>query len=59
MEENKERWQALADLAVNEQDPKKFMELIREINDLLEEKQRRLNNLRLGKSPDAPPEKPA
>jgi len=59
MEKNRERWLTLADLAVNEQDPKKFMELIREINDLLEEKQRRLNHLRLRKSPDRPPEKPA
>jgi hypothetical protein len=59
MEKNRERWLTLANLAVNEQDPKKFMDLIREINDLLEEKQTRLNNLRLGKSPDRPPEERA
>jgi hypothetical protein len=33
----------LAELASNEQDPEKLMELIREINHLLAEKQERLN----------------
>jgi hypothetical protein len=33
----------LARLAVTEQDPKKMVALVREINDLLEKKQRRLN----------------
>ena len=35
----------LAELAANEQDPKKLLELVREINDLLEQKQHRLAHL--------------
>lgn len=41
----KERWMHLAELAAAEQDPKKMLALITEINDLLEEKQERLNVL--------------
>jgi hypothetical protein len=33
----------LAELAANEQDARKMIELVREINELLQEKQRRLN----------------
>jgi hypothetical protein len=36
----------LAELAANEQDPDKLMELVREIEQLLTEKQNRLNGLR-------------
>jgi hypothetical protein len=39
----KERWQILCERAANEQDPQKLMELVREINKLLSEKQTRLN----------------
>jgi len=42
---NKERWQELCALAAKEQDPKKLMELIREIDRLLAEKHKRLNRL--------------
>jgi hypothetical protein len=35
----------LAELAANEQDPDKLMELISEIDDVLEEKQKRLNKI--------------
>jgi hypothetical protein len=42
---NRERWMELAELAANEQDPDKLMELISEIEDLLEEKQKRLNKI--------------
>jgi hypothetical protein len=42
---NRERWMELAELAANEQDPEKLMELISEIEDLLEEKQNRLNKI--------------
>jgi hypothetical protein len=35
-----ERWETLCERAANEQDPEKFIELIKEINDLLEEKRR-------------------
>jgi hypothetical protein len=42
---NKERWLELAELAATEQDPKKMMELINEINDLLAKKQERLDRL--------------
>ena len=40
--ETKERWMELCALAAVEQDPLKLMELVEEINDLLEEKERRL-----------------
>jgi len=40
--ETKERWMLLCEQAANEQDPVKLMELVREINSLLEEKERRL-----------------
>jgi hypothetical protein len=43
MREHTERWKQLAELAANEQDPKKLIELVREINELLEVKQRRLD----------------
>ena len=40
--EQKERWKVLCEQVVVEQDPEKLMELVREINDLLEGKERRL-----------------
>jgi hypothetical protein len=40
---NKERWKVLCEQAAVEKDPVKLHELIREINDLLEQKQNRLN----------------
>jgi hypothetical protein len=40
--EKKERWMELCAQAAVEQDPEKLMELVREINNLLEEKERRL-----------------
>jgi hypothetical protein len=40
--ETKERWQALCEQAVNEQDPQILMKLIEEINLLLEKKEQRL-----------------
>ena len=40
--EKKERWMELCAQAAVEQDPAKLMELVREINSLLEEKERRL-----------------
>jgi len=43
--EKKERWMVLCAQAAVEQDPEKLMELVREINDLLEEKERRLGIL--------------
>jgi hypothetical protein len=39
----KTRWHELCEQAANEQDPQKLLELVREINDLLEAKQKRLN----------------
>jgi hypothetical protein len=44
----KERWQELSELAANEQDPKKLLELVQEINRLMEAKERRLR----GESPN-------
>lgn len=43
MREKRERWMELAELAANEQDPEKMVEIIHEINRLLEEKEARLN----------------
>jgi hypothetical protein len=40
--ETRERWQKLCEQAVVEQDPDKLMELIRQINRLLDEKENRL-----------------
>ena len=38
----KERWMELCELAANEQDSQKLLELVKEINRLLEEKEQRL-----------------
>ena len=40
--ENKERWRVLCEQAAVEQDPAKLHQLIKEINDLLEAKEIRL-----------------
>jgi hypothetical protein len=40
--ERGERWQALCSQAAQEQDPDRLMELIRQINELLDEKEQRL-----------------
>jgi hypothetical protein len=40
--ETEERWRELCAKAATEQDPKRLMELIGEINELLEKKQQRL-----------------
>jgi hypothetical protein len=45
-EATKERWVELAELATNEQDPRKLMVLVRELNQVLDEKLTRLNDLR-------------
>lgn len=42
---NKERWEELCEQAVNEQDSTKMTELIRELAQLLEEKQQRIQRL--------------
>jgi hypothetical protein len=39
MREQRERWMKLCEQASIEQDPKKLLELVREINDLLAKKQ--------------------
>jgi hypothetical protein len=41
---NKECWRELCEQAAVEQDPGKLLELVREINDLLEEKRARLTD---------------
>jgi hypothetical protein len=41
---NKERWRELCEQAAVEQDPEKLLELVREINDLLEQKRARLTD---------------
>ena len=42
MENNKEKWMELCAQAAKEQDPEKLMELISQINQMLEAKERRL-----------------
>ena len=44
--EESERWRELCEQAQTEQDPDKFMEIIREITHLLEQKDRRLRKKR-------------
>jgi hypothetical protein len=44
--ETRERWQMLCEQAAVEQDPKRLMLLISEISRLLEEKEKRLQQLR-------------
>jgi hypothetical protein len=43
--QNNPRWMELAKLASQEQDPKKLLALIEEINELLATKQRRLEQM--------------
>jgi hypothetical protein len=45
MRENTERWLQLCAQAAVEQDPKKLLDLVSEINELLEQKERRLGIL--------------
>ena len=40
--QQKERWQELCELPAHEQNPKRLMELVAEINHLLEQKEQRL-----------------
>ena len=48
--ENAEHWRMLCEQAAIEQDPSRLLELIREINRLLEEKEQRLQEQRTDKS---------
>jgi len=43
--EKKERWMELCEQAANEQDASRLLEIVKQINDLLEEKERRLGIL--------------
>jgi hypothetical protein len=49
----KERWMELAEQAAVEEDPEKLLVLIRELNDLLEEKEKRLGILPPEKFPES------
>jgi hypothetical protein len=44
MDENREKWMELCARAATEQDPEKLMQLIAQINQLLEAKERRLKS---------------
>jgi hypothetical protein len=44
MRENEERWKELCEKASKEQDPKKLIELTRQINDLLLFKRKRIDS---------------
>jgi len=48
--EKREEWQRLCQLAADEQDADKLMELIHRINQLLQEKEDRLQHQRQGKT---------
>lgn len=48
-----ERWQKLCEQAAVEQDPDKLLELTKEINALLEDKEQRLHHARTIKLPNA------
>ena len=54
MRENTERWLQLCAQAAVEQDPKKLLELVSEINELLEQKERRLGILPVRRDPTTP-----
>ena len=43
--DTKELWRLLCELAANEQDPKRLLEIVQEINSILEAKERRLGIL--------------
>jgi hypothetical protein len=45
VQKNLERWIELAELAGKERDPDRMLELVREINQLVEQKGRRLRRL--------------
>jgi len=51
MQEKTERWMELCKQAATEQDPQKLMALVKEINDLLEAKERRLGIIPPPKDP--------
>jgi hypothetical protein len=51
-----ERWQQLCALAVEERDLDKVLEIVKEINRLLEEKEQRLKNARSGTVSQTTPE---
>jgi hypothetical protein len=53
--ENQERWFQLCQQAAVETDPAKMLALVREINDLLDEKEARLNQRRKLKDDGEPP----
>jgi hypothetical protein len=46
MQAHKEKWQRLCEQIVVEQDPTRFTTLVNELNNLLEEKERRLAHQR-------------
>jgi hypothetical protein len=54
--QNGERWRELCEQAAIEQDPQRLLELMREINDLLEAKERRLLQRRSTGNPLSAPE---
>lgn len=54
MQKDRARWMELAELAANEQDPKKLLALISEINQLLDRKQHRLDDIATCSPPSEP-----
>jgi hypothetical protein len=51
--ETGERWRALCELAAEEQDPERLMELVEQINRMLEEKEKRLQEQRPSSTPES------
>ncbi len=54
MQKDTERWMELARMAAVEQDPKKLLALVTEINELLDKKTRRLAGLPVPPQSDVP-----
>jgi hypothetical protein len=50
VEKHTERWKELAEQAAKEKDPKRMLELVHEVNELLEQKERRLRGIPGGPS---------
>lgn len=46
LDQTRERWMDLCELAAKEQDPDKLLHLVQQINQMLEEKQNRLDERR-------------
>jgi hypothetical protein len=51
--EKKERWQELCEQATKEQDPQKLLKLVQEVDQLLAQKQERVNKTKSTRDPQS------